>query len=158
MFWRSCHTVYLFLTLGVFQGLLVIRPVSANVCGALQGSLINVSETLAVAICSESIVRVVKVPSQSQKTASTSLLERSSLMVQDTFAESKVDFRYNSDTKTITTKRLIVSIKEDDSLEFADAATKEILTGETMHAFAPKLDVDGDGVYKTFSTAQAWSL
>ena len=83
-------------------------PAAANVCGAVQGSLINVSDTLAVAICSESIVRIVKVPRQSQNTASMSLLDRSSLMVQDSFAETKVDFKYNAETKTITTKRLIV--------------------------------------------------
>jgi alpha-D-xyloside xylohydrolase len=134
------------------------QPGSANVCGVLRGSLIPVSDTVAVAVCSDSIVRVVKVPSGSQENASANLLARNSLMVQQSFAAKHVDFKYNRTTKTIYTKRLIVSIQENDSLVFTDAATKKLLTQEKAHRFSPKTDVDGKGQYQTFSTAQAWSL
>jgi alpha-D-xyloside xylohydrolase len=146
------------LTVAIVLVGLLVQPGAAAVCGALPGALVHVSDTVAVAVCTDSIVRVVKVPVGSQQNASASLLARASLMVQDSFAAKPVDFKYDPGTRTIVTKRLIVSIQGDNSLVFTDAATKERLTGEKIHLFAPKTDVDGRGQYRTFSTAQAWSL
>ena len=54
---------------------------SGGVCGAGPTPLIEISPTLALAVCSDSIIRVVKVPAESPVNASTALLSRKSLML-----------------------------------------------------------------------------
>ena len=104
-------------------------------CGTLKdGNIITISPNLAVSICSESIVRIVKVPTSNSTTyenATMQTMTRTSLMVDPNFPSAKESQKFTmleeeEDIILIKTKNLLLKAnKKTNLIQFYDIANEE---------------------------------
>ncbi len=138
-------------------------------CGTLKdGNIITISPNLAVSICSESIVRIVKVPTSNSTTyenATMQTMTRTSLMVDPNFPSAKESqkftmFEEEEDIILIKTKNLLLKAnKKTNLIQFYDIANEEkVITSEVSYKFEPTVDYFGDKNQSTFGLQQEWSL
>ena len=136
---------------------LVAATALAAPCGT-GNSLVEISPTLALGVCSDTVVRVVRTPNASP-TAAARMASIASLMVDPSFPSSVPKFTVDNSSATqtvVTTSTLKVAV-DTTTLEvaYADAATSAALTGDFGHRFTPATDPASASA--TWSVEQSFS-
>lgn len=108
-------------------------------CGTSPGSLVEISDTLAIGVCSEGVLRIVRTPSG--RSAKAALLGRKSLMADPAFPGTRVpqyEVSTSSGTTTIATDLMRATVS-NGVVSFADAHGNT-LTSEAGSRFTPTTD------------------
>ena len=127
-------------------GMLMMTSLSAlsspSGCGTAPGSMVDVSESLAIGVCSVGVMRVVH--TTSGYLAKQALMDRKSLMASPDFPASKPDFTVTTDPPTgdlvVTTSLMKAIVKNGTAVRFFDAISGAALTSEIASSFTPTTD------------------
>jgi alpha-D-xyloside xylohydrolase len=115
-------------------------------CGTASGALVEVSSTLVIGVCDESVLRVVRAPKGGSLTAKAELMARKSLMVSPEWPAGVPKYTVKRDAAgnviTITTSLITATIKPDGStVTFSDPKSGAVLTAEVGTSnFTPTKD------------------
>ena len=112
----------------------------ATACGTAPGSLVEVSDSLAIGVCADGVMRVVHTPSNST-TAKDALRARKSLMVDPSFPASVPSYteRTDASTMTIATSLMTAVVGPSGAVSFADAEGAPLVS-EIASKFTPTTD------------------
>lgn len=149
----------------LLQQLLFLSSYVSAICGTEKdNNIVPINERLAVSLCSDTIIRVVKTPpNAATPNATEQTVTRESLMVQSSFPVSKNVPNYKLDkfehVVTITTTKIMVKVNsKTNMIQFFDTATKKLITEENTFAFVSTIDKYGTKEDKTFVVEQEWSV
>ena len=132
------------------------------VCGADPNAIVEVSDTLALAVCTDSILRVVRVPQSAvgANNASEAMRGRKSLMVDPGWVpkvETPPRVKREAGKITLDTGVLRAIIDQNaETITFMSQESGRPLLAEKSHQFSPTANLTWSGKDGTYSAVQSW--
>ena len=126
-------------------------------CGTVPGSLIEVSASLVIGVCTDGVMRVVRTPPG--HSAKEELMDRNSLMVAPGFPSSTPNFTVSAGKSgeiTVSTS-LMKAIVKNGLTSFFDIKTGDSLTSEIATTFTRTKDPAGNPSARTYVIEQSFT-